>query len=127
LGRSSPQHRRAAPPRCIEQFVGPLSLACASCAQSTIVFDPAIHGYECEIGEESSLLRGEGDPAEFHCPHCTSAAFSVITRFEYPDDLLEEENEEFRGREQDLFTWFDLIGRCTNCRAIVEITDVECA
>ena len=40
---------------------------------------------------------------------------------EYHEDLFTEEFKDFRGREQDLFMWFTVFGRCSKClRLIIE-------
>lgn len=54
-------------------------------------------------------------------------ALHAIVRFEYPDDLLDSEGAKFVGREQDLFTWFSLVGRCPRCSQALLVADFECA
>jgi hypothetical protein len=108
-------------------FVSPLALRCGGCGKVSEMIDTDIHGYDGEIGDIAATHRGEGERAEFVCDKCGPREFQVFVRFEYPDDLFDGEFDKFRGREQDLFTWFSLIGKCVGCGRLLSVTDFECA
>jgi hypothetical protein len=108
-------------------FVSPLALRCSACGKVTELFDTAIHGYDAEVGGIPASYRGEGERTDFVCDKCGPRQFQVFARFEYPDDLLGPEFDEYRGKEQDLFSWFSLIGKCAGCGRLVEVADFECA
>jgi hypothetical protein len=108
-------------------FLSPLALRCSACGKITELFDTAIHGYDAESGGISACCRGEGERTEFACETCGPQQLQVFARFEYPDDLLGPDSEQYRGREQDLFSWFSLLGKCLRCGRLVEVTDFECA
>lgn len=109
-------------------FDAPLALQCESCNAVSELFDARIHGYNGEMG--LSWIRPEEESEErekFKCEKCGPVPMEVIVRFEYPDDLFDEEPCGFAGREQDLFTWFSVLGRCSRCQQLIEVTDFECA
>jgi hypothetical protein len=108
-------------------FVSPLALRCGKCGKITELFDSDIHGYDAEIGAPPTSHRGEGERSEFPCSKCGPTGLQAIARFEYPDDLFESGFEEFRGREQDLFSWFSLVGKCSGCGRLLDVADFECA
>ena len=108
-------------------FVSPLALRCSTCGKVTELFDSDIHGYDSEVGGMSANYRGEGERTEFACDKCGPRQVQVFARFEYPDDLMGPEYDEYRGREQDLFSWFSLVGKCAGCGRLVDVTDFECA
>ncbi len=51
----------------------------------------------------------------------------VLARFEYSDDLLDRNYEEWNDRKQDLFNWFSLLSRCSCCSRLLSVTDFECS
>jgi hypothetical protein len=108
-------------------FVSPLALVCSACGKVTELFDSDKHGYDAEIGAVPTNYRGTGKRSQFACKRCGPRAFQVFARFEYPDDLLVRSADDFRGREQDLFHWFSVVGKCSACGRFTEITDFECA
>ena len=108
-------------------LLSPLSLKCAGCKKSTVVYDSGIHGYNAELGHGPNTMRAEGELVIDTCMDCEGTAMEVMARFEYPDDLLNGDFEDFAGREQDLFTWFSLMGTCSKCRQTMGFTDLECA
>ncbi len=108
-------------------FLSPLVLECAVCGKRTDLLDTDVHGYDAELGGCSATVRGQGDRFVFECPSCGRLPFDTFVRFEYPDDLLGGDFPEFAGREQDLFSWFSLIGKCPKCCQVLTITDFECA
>jgi hypothetical protein len=107
--------------------LSPLDLECAACGAVASLLDTDIHGYDAEVGNGSSTVRGEGEPVVFECPTCGRQPLEAFVRFEYPDDLFDGDYPEFARREQDLFTWFSLVGRCPQCARVLAVADFECA
>ena len=109
-------------------LLSPLTLECVSCGKVTDLLDTEIHGYDAELGAGSATVRAEGEKVVYECDQCGRQAFEVYVRFEYPDDLFfEGEFEDFAGHEQDLFTWFSLVGKCPQCSRLLAVADYECA
>jgi hypothetical protein len=108
-------------------FVSPLALTCSACGKVTELFDSDKHGYDAEIGAIPTNYRGTGPRSEFACKRCGPREFQVFARFEYSEDLLGRSDDDYRGREQDLFSWFSLAGRCSGCGRFMEISGAECA
>jgi len=108
-------------------FLSPLSLECAACGRRADLLDTDVHGYDAELGHGSATVRGQGEAAVCECPDCGRQPLEVFARFEYPDDLFDGDFPEFAGREQELFTWFSLVGRCPGCSELVAVADFECA
>ena len=107
--------------------LSPLVLECAACGKKTDLFDSDVHGYDVELGHRPCTVRAQGNPTVFECPSCGRQAFEAFVRFGYPEDLFDGDEPEFAGREQDLFDWFHLIGKCMKCAQAVEVADFECA
>jgi hypothetical protein len=108
-------------------FLSPLSLECAACGKKSDLFDADIHGHDAELGYGTPTVRGEGSRAVSECPTCGRQPLEAFVRFEYPDDLLGGHYSSFAGREQDLFTWFSLVGRCSRCSKALVVAELECA
>jgi len=108
-------------------FLGPLVLECAACGKTTGLLDTDVHGYDAELGHASATVAGRGDRVVFECPSCGRQPLEASVRFEYPDDLFDGDSPELAGREQDLFTWFSLIGKCPQCSQVLAVADFECA
>ncbi|MCP4249663.1 MAG: hypothetical protein GY778_21695 [bacterium] len=108
-------------------FLSPLVLECAACGSMTDLIDTDVHGYDAELGLGSTTARGLGDPVVFECPRCGRQPLETLVQFEYPDDLFGDDFRDFAGRQQDLFTWFNLFGKCPSCSQVLRITDFECA
>jgi hypothetical protein len=106
-------------------ILSPLQLSCPACSRTSPLFDTDLHGYDAELGMGGGMLRGEGQPSPYVCPACEGRSFQAVARFEYPDDLFDEEFEDYRGREQDLFTWFSLHARCTSCGEWSTVAEFE--
>jgi hypothetical protein len=64
--------------------------------------------------------------AEYRCGACGVQPFRLGARFEYPDSLFWGDYEDHRGSEQDLFSWFSLIGECQVCQRKRSVVDLEC-
>src|SRR5260370_17597711 len=97
-----------------EVFLSPLVLECQACKRRTELLDTDIHGYDGELGHGTTTARGQVVATVFDCPACRPHAVAPFFRFSHPDDLFDADLPEFAGREQDLFTWFSLLGRGTN-------------
>ena len=91
------------------------------------LIDTDRHGWDAEMGGIVATKRGEGEPSEYECDECGRTTFSVWTRFEYPGDLFDTYEKQYRGREPDLFSWFSLMGQCSGCSRLLPLTDFECA
>ena len=107
--------------------LSPLVLECAACRMKTDLLDTDIHGYDSELGHGSATARAQGDRVAFECPSCGPQPLETFVRFEYLDDLFDGDFPEFVGREQELFTWFSLVGRCLQCSQVLAVADFECA
>lgn len=108
-------------------FLSPMSVQCSACGKSCELIDTDVHGYDAELGNGSATRRAEGNREEVECGGCDlNKDMEVFVRFEYPDDLFDE-FEDYAGRQQDLFTWFSLLGRCSKCSALLPIAEFECA
>lgn len=59
------------------------------------------------------------------CAHCKGHTLEVYARFEYPDDLFDDPF--FAGQEQEFFSWFTLVGKCSKCSTMASFIDFECA
>lgn len=120
----------------IEVFISPLALECNSCGKITELIDTGRHGYDSEFCSGSATKRGKGRRQRFRCEKCGPMPMQVHARFEYPgeifgadglvEEIAEEGGKDFRGREQDLFSWFTAVGKCSGCSKLLTI-DFECA
>jgi hypothetical protein len=79
------------------------------------------------LGHGTATARGVGERVVFECPSCGRRPLDAFVRFEYPDDLFDGDFPEFAQREQELFTWFNLVGKCPQCSQVLPVTDFECA
>ena len=110
-------------------------LTCKACGSRLLLFDRYIHGYDAEdskmeglnpkdfIDADQSLYNDE--KVICSCSSCKNTTFEVFVRFEYPSDLFDEPL--FEGREQEFFSWFTGIGRCSTCSTMNVLIDFECA
>lgn len=108
-------------------FLSPLVLECSACGKMTDLLDTDVHGYDGELGHGTATARALGHRVVFECPDCGRRPIQIFVRFEYPDDLFDDDFPEFQGRQQDLFTWFSLLGRCATCSQLLPVADFECA
>ena len=113
---------------------GPVTCRCNRCLVTVPIFDPARHGYDVEINHFPSQYVPSGVTKEFRCPTCRQSTFALIARFEYPARLIASLEAGLPtgyvghpGREQELFTWFTLIGRCGRCDAVTTVASACCA
>jgi hypothetical protein len=105
-------------------FVGPLSLECPKCRQVTAFFDTRKHGYDGEQGINTHMI-GEGNPHRFACPDCGVTPLILCVNFSYQG--TEDLKGNMRQRLQDFFEGVDIVGQCTQCTSLIEITSFECA
>ncbi len=108
-------------------ILSPLGLECAACRKTTELLDTDVHGYDAELGHGSATVRAQGERVVYECPTCGRQPLETFVRFEYPDDLFDGDFPEFAGREQELFTWFNLVGKCPECSQVLAVADFECA
>jgi hypothetical protein len=108
-------------------FLSPLVLECAACRKMVGLLDTDLHGYDAELGHGTATVRAKGERVVYECPKCGKQPLAAFVRFEYPDDLFDGDFPEFAGREQDLFTWFSLVGKCPQCSQVLPVADFECA
>jgi hypothetical protein len=102
------------------------SLRCASCNHQAELLDSEHHGFDGEMGNRSGH-EVEGSRVELECPSCRTKQFEVFARFEYPASLMNDLSADWRGREQDLFSWFSLVVECQGCSRRGVVADEECA
>jgi ribosomal protein L37E len=108
-------------------FLSPLTISCGHCGKSTELIDTDRHRYDAEIGAIVATARAEGTKGDYICNRCGPNLLQLCIRFEYPDDLFDSDDEGFRGREQDLFSWVTLIGKCHGCSRLLSVAEFECA
>ena len=108
-------------------FISPLEFMCPECGAQRVFFDIAEHGSDAEFGNFSSSVRALGNHGMFACPECNNEIFKLFVRFEYFEDLFDDDFPEIKNRQQDAFTWFTLLGKCSECSSQQTITDFECA
>lgn len=106
-------------------FIGPVSALCDKCSSTHEIFDIKHHGYDAELGNGCWSARGEGDPEKHSCPECSGGDFTVNVFFDFTDDLFDDDFEEARGRECDLFHWVNIVGTCVKCNESQVICDYE--
>jgi len=107
-------------------FLSPLALECSNCGAKTALLDTDIHGYDAELDHGTATANGKGDSFVFECGECGRQSLKTYARLEYPGDLFDGDLPEFQGREQDLFTWFSLLGYCPKCSQLIPVADFEC-
>ncbi len=115
-------------------FVGPLSIECSKCSTIAEIFDTRKHGYDGEQGVNTCIwvnlhvfkpcYRRRG-ARHYACPICGVTPLIVSANFHYTD--FEDLGPEMRKRAQDFFDGFDVVGQCTRCHSVIEITSFECA
>ena len=105
-------------------FIGPISALCDKCSSTHQIFDIQHHGYDAELGNGCWSARGEGNPDEYQC---SGDDFTVNVFFDFTDDLFDDDFEDARGRECDLFHWVNIIGTCAKCHSKQIVCDYECA
>jgi hypothetical protein len=101
----------------------PYYLECDQCDESWMVFDPYTHGFDPEI--EPGRTTPRTDLIEYEIGDTEVHAF---VRFEMPSDHLgDPEERPYRGREEDFFSWFTLVGKDPESGRVAVLGDWECA
>jgi hypothetical protein len=112
-------------------------LKCASCDSQHLFFDSLLHGYNPEVSQiegwdydddlenQQSSHEGSKERINCQCSSCEDKTFEVFARFEYPSDLFDD--SAFAGREQEFFSWFTGIAKCSKCSTMNMPIDFECA
>jgi hypothetical protein len=108
-------------------FLSPLTFQCAACGRVAELLDTDRHGYNPVVCGDSATVRAEGVRAQYRCERCGPVPFEVFARFEYLGDLFTEDYDDCRGKEQDCFSWFTAVGKCTGCSRLMTVADFECA
>jgi hypothetical protein len=108
-------------------FISPFEFICTECGAESVFFDSAEHGSDAEFADFCSTARALGNPGVFACPECKNEIFKLFVRFEYSEDLFDDNFPEFKNRQQDAFSWFTLLGQCSECSCQLTITELECA
>jgi hypothetical protein len=106
----------------------PIAVVCASCGRAAEVFDDTRHGYNQQVVPDP-LLPSDEPRDSLRCGGCGSVGFEAYSRFEYSNagDFFMPDMAEFRGREQDLFTWFSMAAVCLSCGRQAVLAEHECA
>ena len=110
-------------------------LECSSCYSRYLFFEPSLHGYNAEtfwmeglsLSDyiEQNVSSSKKEKITCECSNCKNSSFEVFARFEYAADLFDEPS--FEGKEQDMFSWFTGIGRCSTCSLVNTFIDYESA
>lgn len=114
-----------------QELWSPINVRCRGGQTKFEVFDTSKHGWNAVLCDMSTHPHGKETPLpneiEARCKSCGNEIFSLIARFEYPNDLLAEPNPEIHGQEEEGFTWFTLVGICSSCKTKNTLADFECA
>jgi hypothetical protein len=111
-----------------DEIRDPIELECDECEEVYVVFNGKEHGYDGEQRNAGDDYPEPDDynelhPTEFEAPH------EIVVRFEFGSEELGNPDgaAKWRGREQDLFTWFTLLARNAETKEIAFLYDSECA
>ncbi len=106
-------------------LAGAIIILCKSCDKRSVIFDPARHGGDGELGyghtDEELPAKGA------RCEYCSGDKFELAAGFQYSGDeqkMIEE--DKLDKKPEDLFGWFVLRGRCGSCGRDFEIASIEC-
>ncbi|MEP3845481.1 MAG: hypothetical protein ABJM43_09085 [Paracoccaceae bacterium] len=93
-----------------EVHISPVSAECSQCGSKCTIFDSELHGYDPVACGTSSSAHGEREEAAYKsCLSSLSDPRTVEIVTYYPDDLFDEDFDEFAERRADLFTWIRII------------------
>jgi hypothetical protein len=104
----------------------PISIECAACEAEHVIYDPTRHGYDAVAGGlpadplDGDVWQDEIWPEGIDVPH------QVLVRFEQPSDHLGGDPD-WKGREQDLFSWITILARDPETGTLAFLFDDECA
>lgn len=107
--------------------ISPIRATCSACHQEITIFDANQHGYNPIACEISADLHGERDDKTANNSIATSPNPQTVDIVAYyPDDLFNEEFDEFADKRNDLFTWLRIIVG-ENTKPGYPPLDFECA
>lgn len=103
----------------------PITLACAQCLAEHEIFDAAKHGYDAELNSPPL----EQPPAFDDLESDIASPHEIVVRYEYCSEQLANPHGDvvWRGREQDLFSWFTVLGRDPDTKRLTFLYESECA
>jgi hypothetical protein len=103
---------------------GPIAVGGPTRRAAAFFFDPAIDGYDGEVGQG----RRRSKPLEqVHCSRCGHEKFRFVAAFQYSGENEELEDPKDIAHVEDFFSWFALRSKCDQCGKTKIIADVECA
>jgi len=91
-------------------LIGPVNAKCSSCGRSYTVFDGDIHGYDPVACDTPSNAHGEREESAYKMNLSSLSdpkSLDIVTY--YPEDLFDNDFDEFADRRADLFTWIRII------------------
>ncbi len=97
-------------PNTPEVLLSPVRATCSDCGCQILVFDSDQHGYGPVACNVTSLAHGERQESaveEFIASKANPATIDIVVY--YPDDLFDDDFEQFAGRRHDLFTWLKIV------------------
>ena len=103
---------------------GPVTVVCKNCNSDWVLFDPAIHGYDGELGHNSGMETAGSKRCSCECG---CGVFSLTCGFQYSGETEILEEEEIDIAPEDLYGWFVLVGKCASCKQAKLLLDWECA
>ena len=103
----------------------PITLHCEGCEAEHVVYDRARHGYDAVAGGLPTEEPGDDSYPDDIPTDDVSLPYQVIVRFEFPSDHLGD--AEWKGREQELFSWITFLARDPSSGALEFLFDDECA
>lgn len=103
----------------------PIRLECSACEMEHEIFDAEEHGYDAELNDTPH----EEPPAHDDLESDIEAPHEIVVRYEYPSEQLADPKGDiaWRGREQELFSWFTLLGRDPASKRLTFLYESECA
>jgi hypothetical protein len=105
------------------EISSPIQVECAACDRDQTIFWTGKHGYDAEVSPETPQEEGEF-PETLACEEIP-APHEVLVRLEYPSEQLGD--PEWKGREQDLFSWITIVARDPKTGELGFLFDEECA
>ncbi len=105
---------------------GIVYLVCVLCGFRFIIFDPYRHGVSAlshtQKREQSSLYL------EYKCSKCGNTGVNINIALRYPPDAeLKELSEKLKEKTEDLFVWYTLAVRCSDCGKREVILETDCS
>jgi hypothetical protein len=107
-----------------DEVRAPISVECSECDRDQEIFMSGRHGFDGELNPFESRAEDDEFPDDL-VPQDVEAPHEVIIRFEYPSDHLGD--PQWKGREQDLFSWITIVARDAETGELSFLYDEECA